>query len=192
MYVLVSELRGACPVRQYCRIARRAGVQEGWYPDSAGAEYRWHRGLVAMLTAGKTGQASTSVLLLPRVLLVLCSLLIFLPPLSFSSSLLYLASTFSSFWRRVSVLRTGLTIRGSKLGRGRRFCSLPYGRDRLWSPPGFPLRWVPVFYPGNKAFGALRWPLISIRLRLRMSGAVPSLMCLWRGWGQLYLLCLFR
>jgi hypothetical protein len=25
----VSELRGARPVRQYCRIARRAGVQEG-------------------------------------------------------------------------------------------------------------------------------------------------------------------
>jgi len=75
MYLCVSELRGARPVRQYCRIARRAGVQEGWYPDSAGAEYWRHRGLVAVFTAGKTGQPYATVLMSPQVPLVLCCLL---------------------------------------------------------------------------------------------------------------------
>ena len=87
MYLCVSELRGARPVRQYCRIARWVGVQEGWYPDSAGAEYWRHRGLVAVFTAGETGQASATVLLPPRVLLVLCCLLNagYFPPVSFYS-----------------------------------------------------------------------------------------------------------
>jgi len=138
MYLCVSELRGARPVRQYCRISRRAGVQEGWYPDSAGAKYWRHRGLVAVLTAGETGQAPATVLLPPRVLLVLCChlmLVIFLLYLSFYSPLLYLSPLSSSFWCLMSVQWLGYSLdeRGFETGRHR----LWVGRSgvRNWATP---------------------------------------------------------
>jgi len=141
MYLRVSELRGARPVRQYCRITRRAGVQEGWYPNSAGAEYWRHRGLVAVFTAGKTGQASATVILLPWVLPVLCCLLMLVIFLLYVIlfPLLYLSSSSSSFWCLMSVQWLGYELddRGSKLGKGKRFYSLRGRRHGLWGPPSF-------------------------------------------------------
>ena len=117
MYLFcVSELRGARPVRQYCRISRRTGVQEGRYPDSARAEYWRHRGLVAVLTAWETGQASATILLPPRAILVLCChlmLVIFLlyhsiPPLVFIVPLVFLLMSYAGIVTRLRAGRSGV------------------------------------------------------------------------------------
>jgi hypothetical protein len=59
---------------------------------------------------------------------------------------------------RYSDWATGWTIRGSNLGRSKRFLPSPNRPDWLWDLPSFLSNGYWGFFPGSKAAGAWSWP----------------------------------
>jgi hypothetical protein len=84
----------------------------------------------------------------------------------------------------------GWLIQGLILSRSKRFCSHPKHSDWFWGPPTSPVQWVLWFFPWDMMLTIC----LHLELKLRMSGAIPSLPYrpLWHGEVQLhlfYLLC---